>query len=351
VCVCVCVCVCLCVGRRKGETWRKRREREREREMKRREWGGGRRTWRVDATRPSASTGTSDPASADVSAGVMNGAARVDAVVIITLSATSAFAISVTRFDAVPPGQHATRMTPTARGGESPKIRPMARPRRGMMVNWQMNPRKTWGWEDSFRKPSEVESEKAKGGARQGRALHLVVRRILNRHSIHAFACVCVCVRESAFLLVQRVGACMGCACACAAWLLLGGAATCLGLSITRLKSSTSRVMPMKSIVMASATVILPALSHASAAGLVKPRHAAARTQAGNRLVRAAKILTTLASRPPEGPPPAEPGVSAEDRIGRLRPWDMDDAEPGRNSVDLRGGGGTRFRAVASGKE
>lgn len=66
-------------------------------------------TWRVDMNRALASTGTMAPTKVLVSSGVMTTAAKVLTVVIMTLSATSAFARKVTTLLAVPPGQLATR--------------------------------------------------------------------------------------------------------------------------------------------------------------------------------------------------------------------------------------------------
>ena len=63
----------------------------------------------VDTNNAFASTGTIAPTRVLVSSGVMTTAAKVLTVVIITLSATSAFARKVTTLLAVPPGQLATK--------------------------------------------------------------------------------------------------------------------------------------------------------------------------------------------------------------------------------------------------
>jgi len=63
----------------------------------------------VDTNSAFASTGTIAPTRVLVSSGVMTTAAKVLTVVIITLSATSAFTRKVTTLLAVPPGQLATK--------------------------------------------------------------------------------------------------------------------------------------------------------------------------------------------------------------------------------------------------
>ena len=65
-------------------------------------------TCKVDTKRAFALTGTIAPTNLLVSRGVMNTAAKVLTVVIMTLSATSAFARKVTTLLAAPPGQLAT---------------------------------------------------------------------------------------------------------------------------------------------------------------------------------------------------------------------------------------------------
>lgn len=68
-------------------------------------------------------------------------AAAVEHAVMATESATSAPAISVTKFDAVPPGQQPTKMRPAAKAGGKPKILALAHAMAGMMENCARNPR------------------------------------------------------------------------------------------------------------------------------------------------------------------------------------------------------------------
>lgn len=77
---------------------------------------GNKTTCTVLRNSPQASTGTSVPASHFVSTGVITIAPIVEHIVISTDKATFARAMYVTTFDAVPPGQHPTRISPTASG-------------------------------------------------------------------------------------------------------------------------------------------------------------------------------------------------------------------------------------------
>mmetsp|Transcript_59603 Transcript_59603/g.158620 ORF Transcript_59603/g.158620 Transcript_59603/m.158620 type:complete len:223 (+) Transcript_59603:354-1022(+) len=174
---------------------------------------GASTTWRVESSRPLASTGTRAPARSEAKSGVAIGAARVETAVMATLRATSAPAISVTRLLAVPPGHEATRMTPTASGGGSAQSTAMAYPSSGMMVYWQANPRKT-----------------------------------------------------------------------------------CLGFLNTRLKSLSSRVIPMQSIVTANAGVMRSGVIHSSAEGFRYPTMPPAATHKGNKFVRNKSTLETKLS-------------------------------------------------------
>lgn len=76
-------------------------------------------THTIESSIPTASTSTYCPAKSHVSAGVRIGAATVLTVVMPTLSARSPPARKVMTFDAVPPGQHPTSTTPTARSAGS----------------------------------------------------------------------------------------------------------------------------------------------------------------------------------------------------------------------------------------
>lgn len=76
-------------------------------------------THTIESSIPTASTSTYCPAKSHVSAGVSMGAAMVLTVVMPTLSARSPPARKVMTFEAVPPGQHPTSTTPTARSAGS----------------------------------------------------------------------------------------------------------------------------------------------------------------------------------------------------------------------------------------
>ena len=73
-------------------------------------------TCTVSRKRSPVGTLTRVPASAAVRLGVITAASSVEMIVIATDSATSVRARNAMTFDAVPPGQHETRMSPTARG-------------------------------------------------------------------------------------------------------------------------------------------------------------------------------------------------------------------------------------------
>mmetsp|Transcript_1333 Transcript_1333/g.1953 ORF Transcript_1333/g.1953 Transcript_1333/m.1953 type:complete len:223 (-) Transcript_1333:673-1341(-) len=95
---------------------------------------GNSTTCRVLTNSPPAGTGTRVPASCLVSTGVKTQARKVLTVVSTTLSATFALPRYVTRLDAVPPGQHPTRMSPTAIGCATGNTRPMANPSSGITL-------------------------------------------------------------------------------------------------------------------------------------------------------------------------------------------------------------------------
>lgn len=75
---------------------------------------GNSTTRRVPVKSSQPSNGTAAPVSLAARSGVITLASTVEHAVMATLSATSALAISVTRFEAVPPGQHPTRIVPAA---------------------------------------------------------------------------------------------------------------------------------------------------------------------------------------------------------------------------------------------
>src|SRR5687768_11076321 len=94
---------------------------------------GSNTTCTVLNSRPTASTGTIVPASHFVSNGVITIAAKVEHIVIRTDSATFPFARYVTTFDAVPPGQHATKINPAANWSGNFRACAIAHPRNGMI--------------------------------------------------------------------------------------------------------------------------------------------------------------------------------------------------------------------------
>ena len=81
--------------------------------------------------------------SSNVSAGVRIGESNVEIVVKVTDSATSARARNATTFEAVPPGQVPTRMTPTASSGGNCNARLMPHARAGMTMNCAPTPAAT----------------------------------------------------------------------------------------------------------------------------------------------------------------------------------------------------------------
>mmetsp|Transcript_5925 Transcript_5925/g.16591 ORF Transcript_5925/g.16591 Transcript_5925/m.16591 type:complete len:231 (-) Transcript_5925:405-1097(-) len=102
---------------------------------------GRRTTWQVDVRRPMTSTGTMVPTASCVSNGVVTAARRVDTVVMPTLRATSARARKETMLLAVPPGQQATRTSPTAKAFGSPAKCARPAPIDGMTVYWSKTPK------------------------------------------------------------------------------------------------------------------------------------------------------------------------------------------------------------------
>ena len=69
-------------------------------------------------------------------------ARRVETVVKLTESATLAFAIKQTTFEAVPPGQQATKTSPITKSIGRSKSRASAYPKKGMMVYCSPTPSK-----------------------------------------------------------------------------------------------------------------------------------------------------------------------------------------------------------------
>lgn len=73
-------------------------------------------TFKVLSRSPTEFTSTRFPARYKVRRGVRRTESKVEIEVRVTDNATSALAINVKTLDAVPPGQQATRISPTAKG-------------------------------------------------------------------------------------------------------------------------------------------------------------------------------------------------------------------------------------------
>lgn len=101
---------------------------------------GATTTCRAVSTIPHPSTGSHAPANHCVRTGVTTTAATVEQNVITTDNATFALAMNATTFDAVPPGQHATSIRPTARSGGNPNARATTQPALGITRNWAKKP-------------------------------------------------------------------------------------------------------------------------------------------------------------------------------------------------------------------
>ena len=100
-------------------------------------------TQRMLSSMPTTSTSTVSPASSHTSRGVRIGASKVDVAVIPTDSAKSPLDRYVMTFEAVPPGQHPTRITPMASAGSSLNIRVNASASSGITVNCARQPTST----------------------------------------------------------------------------------------------------------------------------------------------------------------------------------------------------------------
>ena len=83
------------------------------------------------------------PASNFIKAGVKIGAQSVAQDVIEMDKATFALAIYAITFEAKPLGEQPTRRTPAAISGGKSNVLAIAKPKKGMMVNWQISPTTT----------------------------------------------------------------------------------------------------------------------------------------------------------------------------------------------------------------
>ncbi len=112
----------------------------------------GRRTTRaVDVKRDMAETFMVEPHITQQRKGVSTDARRVEAAVMQTDSGTFALAMRETRLEAVPPGEHPTRVRPRNRCGERPNDREAIKAESGMKVNWQSTPRRMGRGEERVR--------------------------------------------------------------------------------------------------------------------------------------------------------------------------------------------------------
>ena len=83
------------------------------------------------------------PARYFISSGVIKGASKVAQVVMVIESGTFALAISAITLEAKPLGEQPIRITPAAISGGKLNKLAMAKPRVGMMRNWQQTPMMT----------------------------------------------------------------------------------------------------------------------------------------------------------------------------------------------------------------
>ena len=112
-------------------------------------------TFTIDLNIKNKDTSTHFPAKRYTSAGVRNGARRVETIVIPTDKGTSPSAIYVITLLAVPPGQHPTRITPSARSEFKLNIRAIIQADKGITVYWMIHPIAIYfGWNKIFLKSS-----------------------------------------------------------------------------------------------------------------------------------------------------------------------------------------------------
>eukprot|EP00241_Pyramimonas_parkeae_P022026 CAMPEP_0114308752 /NCGR_PEP_ID=MMETSP0059-20121206/18241_1 /TAXON_ID=36894 /ORGANISM="Pyramimonas parkeae, Strain CCMP726" /LENGTH=232 /DNA_ID=CAMNT_0001432445 /DNA_START=823 /DNA_END=1522 /DNA_ORIENTATION=+ len=104
---------------------------------------GSNTTFNTSAARPAACTGTYDPAKPETRIGVITVANSVEQLVSTTERVTLPLATCVTTLDAAPPGQHATRISPTATAGGRLASRATANPTKGMTVYCSATPATT----------------------------------------------------------------------------------------------------------------------------------------------------------------------------------------------------------------
>ena len=102
---------------------------------------GSMTTWRMEMNMLTMFTSTIVPANSHVRRGVSRGAIIVDTVVIPTDRAKSPFDRYVMTLEAVPPGQHPTRITPMASSVGRCNRRVSIQANEGMMMNCAIQPK------------------------------------------------------------------------------------------------------------------------------------------------------------------------------------------------------------------
>src|SRR5690606_8986969 len=101
---------------------------------------GMRTTCTMETNNAQPSTGSHDPASTNINAGVTTGDKMVEMAVMDTDSGTSPLARYVITLEAVPPGTHPTNTTPTASSGGNRKKYANKNPSKGIIVNCTRTP-------------------------------------------------------------------------------------------------------------------------------------------------------------------------------------------------------------------
>ena len=101
---------------------------------------GNKTTFVALNNRPFKSTFISSPDMLVIKIGVKTTPIRVEIKVIVTEKATFKLDRYAITFDAVPPGQHETKINPTAKKSGNCKILEIAHPKKGMIENWVNTP-------------------------------------------------------------------------------------------------------------------------------------------------------------------------------------------------------------------
>ena len=115
-------------------------------------------TFRISTIICTASISMKHPARTFIASGVMNGESSVEQHVIVTESATSAFARKAITFDAVPPATEPTSTQPAASSPENPNPFARRKPTSGITRNWRNTPVATAHGRFATRRKSAVES-------------------------------------------------------------------------------------------------------------------------------------------------------------------------------------------------